>query len=84
MTGIDRPRPFVEQALLAIYAEVLESPELGLDDDFFALGGDSLEAVEITAAVQDAFDVDISVSLVLEHPTVRRFATAMTKSGNGG
>ncbi|MFZ7087692.1 alpha/beta fold hydrolase [Curtobacterium sp. RRHDQ10] len=57
-----------------IWAEVLGLHAVGLDDDFAELGGDSLSAEEMLAAVQERIGVDLRSSEVLEHPTVRDFA----------
>ena len=46
----------------------------GLDDDFFALGGDSLSAMRLIAAIKASLDVDLSVPTVFEAPTVRRLS----------
>ena len=71
-----------------IWAEVLglpsvgplELPAVGLDNDFSALGGDSLSAEEMLAAVADRLGVDVPSSELLEHPTLRTF-TARIRLG---
>ncbi|PZF56136.1 hypothetical protein DEJ23_11315 [Curtobacterium sp. MCSS17_008] len=71
-----------------IWAEVLglptvgplELPAVGLDNDFSALGGDSLSAEEMLAAVADRLGVDLPSSELLEHPTLRTF-TARIRLG---
>lgn len=57
-----------------IWAEVLGLRGVHLDEDFSALGGDSLSAEEMLAVVQDRLGVDLRSSDVLEHPTLRAFA----------
>lgn len=57
-----------------IWAEVLGLRGVHLDEDFSALGGDSLSAEEMLAVVQDRLGVDLRSSDVLEHPTLRSFA----------
>ncbi|WIB01234.1 alpha/beta fold hydrolase [Curtobacterium sp. MCBA15_012] len=64
-----------------IWAEVLglptvgplELPAVGLDNDFAALGGDSLSAEEMLAAVGDRLGVTLPSTELLEHPTLRTF-----------
>jgi len=71
-----------------IWAEVLglpavgplELPAVGLDNDFSALGGDSLSAEEMLAAVSDRLGVDVPSSELLRHPTLRSF-TARIRLG---
>ncbi|MBO9041199.1 alpha/beta fold hydrolase [Curtobacterium flaccumfaciens] len=57
-----------------IWAEVLGLRGVHLDEDFSALGGDSLSAEEMLAVVQDRLGVDLRSSDVLQHPTLRAFA----------
>jgi amino acid adenylation domain-containing protein len=70
-----RRRPFREPAgdaadLAAIYGDILGVERVGLDDDFFDLGGDSLGVVELLSAITDRFSVDVAASTVLDAPTV--------------
>ncbi|WFR66474.1 non-ribosomal peptide synthetase [Curtobacterium flaccumfaciens] len=57
-----------------IWAEVLGLAGVHLDEDFSALGGDSLTAEEMLAIVHERLGVDLRGSDVLEHPTLRAFA----------
>ena len=57
-----------------IWAEVLGLRGVHLDEDFSALGGDSLTAEEMLAIVHQRLGVDLRGSDVLEHPTLRAFA----------
>ncbi|WP_175470123.1 non-ribosomal peptide synthetase [Curtobacterium sp. MCBA15_001] len=71
-----------ELAVAQIWSEVLglpsvgpfQLPAVGLDNDFAALGGDSLSAEEMLALVSDRLHVDLPSTDLLEHPTVRTFA----------
>src|SRR5206468_8023457 len=47
------PETPVERALAASWFEVLNLPEIGLDDDFFALGGDSIRAIQVCARAEE-------------------------------
>ncbi len=49
------PRNATEARLLAIWREVLRNDEIGIDDDFFTLGGDSLSSVQIIMMTETAF-----------------------------
>ncbi|WP_420370400.1 alpha/beta fold hydrolase [Curtobacterium sp. L1-20] len=78
-----------ELAVGQIWAEVLglptvgplRLPAVGLDNDFSALGGDSLSAEELLAAVSDRLGVELPSSELLEHPTLRTF-TARIRQGS--
>ncbi|HEX2272689.1 MAG TPA: phosphopantetheine-binding protein, partial [Acidimicrobiales bacterium] len=67
-----------EEVVLSIWAEVLQREDLGVDDDFFALGGHSLAAAQIVARVNDALGVDLPPDAVFEAPTVAELAKAAT------
>ncbi|WP_025619576.1 non-ribosomal peptide synthetase [Salinispora cortesiana] len=64
----------VQVRLAALWAELLGSSPSAPDDDFFALGGNSLLATRLTFVVADRFGVDLPVRLVYEHPTLARLA----------
>ena len=61
----------VEQIVASVWHEVLERADIRPDDDFFALGGDSLHAVRIVARVEEALETELSVRVVLESRTLR-------------
>ena len=67
------PRDAAEGALLAAFRQVLGRPALGVDDDFFDAGGDSLLAVEAAAAAGEA-GVPVSPAEVLDRRTVAALA----------
>jgi amino acid adenylation domain-containing protein len=68
------PASAVEEILAGIYAQVLGIERVGIDDSFFDLGGDSLSAMRLIAAVNAALDADLSVRTVFEAPTVAELA----------
>nr|HRD14004.1 amino acid adenylation domain-containing protein [Mycobacterium sp.] len=71
----------VEEILAGIYADVLGVPRVGVDDSFFDLGGDSLSAMRLVAAVNAAVGGDLSVRVVFEAPTVAQLAPRIDTSG---
>ncbi|MEC9368642.1 MAG: condensation domain-containing protein, partial [Pseudomonadota bacterium] len=60
--------------LATIWEEVLNRSGIGPHDDYFDLGGDSLQAVMILARIRDVFGVDLPVSALFDFPTVARLA----------
>jgi thioesterase domain-containing protein/acyl carrier protein len=69
--GYRAPASPVEEILAGIYAEVLGVERVGVDDSFFDLGGDSLLAMRLIAAIETALDTSLSVRTVFEAPSVR-------------
>ncbi|HEY0512064.1 MAG TPA: amino acid adenylation domain-containing protein [Thermoanaerobaculia bacterium] len=70
------PRSEVETAVAAIWREVLGVERVGVQDDFFLLGGHSLSAARILSRVRDALGVDLSLAVIFETPTVEGLAAA--------
>ncbi len=64
----------MEGLMLAIWRRLLGRPDLGVDDDFFSSGGDSLNAIRLLAIVRRRMGVEIALNEVFRHPTVRRLA----------
>ena len=52
------------------FEEVLHLPRVGIDDDFFALGGDSLMLVELLATIERRFGKTLEATQVIQHPTI--------------
>jgi acyl-CoA synthetase (AMP-forming)/AMP-acid ligase II len=68
------PRTFVEGELAQIWAKVLKTEKVGIHDNFFALGGDSLLATEVLAHIHNTLLIDVEVSSIFEAPTVAEMA----------
>jgi tyrocidine synthetase-3 len=69
------PRDEVEIRLADIWGEVLLLPvPIGIDDNFFQLGGHSLKAVALLAKIHKAFNVKLPVSEMFKRPSIRRLS----------
>ncbi|MDA3664239.1 amino acid adenylation domain-containing protein [Mycobacterium xenopi] len=75
------PSTPAEEILAGIYARVLGLPRVGVDDSFFDLGGDSLSAMRLVAAVNTSLDAGLSVRTVFEAPTVAQLAPRLGAGG---
>lgn len=71
------PRSPAERAIAAIWSRVLGIAGLGVDDDFFDLGGHSLQAIQVVAEVRQALGVEIGLRALLDAPTVAGLAAAV-------
>jgi len=72
----------VLDAALAAYRKFLDDPSVSPDDDFFGLGGDSFQAMDIVAALEEATGKQISVGLIFAFPTASQLARAITKAAD--
>ncbi|WP_411759780.1 amino acid adenylation domain-containing protein [Streptomyces tunisiensis] len=73
----------LESRLAEVWCDVLGRDRVGLDDNFFDLGGNSLLLVTAQTAVNRAFDSEVSVVDLFAHPTVRDLARHLSATGAG-
>lgn len=74
------PRNDIEESLVAIWQELLGVSEIGVNDDFFDLGGHSLIAVRLFARVKKVFSVEYPISILFDAPTIAACATMIAAS----
>ena len=81
-SGSPRKEPCtaLEKALERIWADVLGTEKLGLEDNFFEQGGDSLRAAHIITRVRQNLRREVSYRHVFDSPTLASFASAVEKS----
>ena len=70
------PRDHLERKLVEIWSEVLEvePTNIGIDDDFFSLGGHSLKATPLISKIHKKMNVNIPIDSLFENPTIRALA----------
>jgi len=76
-------RNLVEEKLVKIWSEVLdiEKEVIGIDDNFFGLGGHSLKAAILTASIHKALNVEIPLTQVFLAPTIRGLSGYIERNG---
>lgn len=74
------PKDSFERILAEIWKKFIGIDEIGIHDDFFELGGDSLTAVGLTSKIQEAFDVPIASHLLLQKRTISSLAEFIRKN----
>ncbi len=81
------PRTPLENVLAGIWADVLRLDQVGIHDDFFALGGDSLLAAHVLTSIHDAMHLEVGVVSLFEAPSVAEMAEyleTLIKAGRAG
>lgn len=75
------PASGTEKALARMWLEVLALDRVGIDDNFFDLGGHSLLLIQVSARLRDALGVELSLRSFFEMPTVRQLARFIDEGG---
>ncbi|HEX9986176.1 MAG TPA: amino acid adenylation domain-containing protein [Thermoanaerobaculia bacterium] len=75
--AVKAPRTPLERQLAALWCEVLGLAVVGIDDDFFALGGHSLMATQLVSRINVLYSIDLPLRRVLETPTVADLAVVV-------
>ncbi|MBB4133257.1 non-ribosomal peptide synthetase, partial [Xanthomonas sp. 3075] len=75
-----QPQGAVEQALAALWQELLGLPQLRRDDDFFDLGGHSLLAVQLISRVRTSLGVELQIGDVFNHPQLHALARCVVSA----
>jgi amino acid adenylation domain-containing protein len=64
----------IEKKLISIWMEVLEVDEIGIDDDFFDIGGHSLSGIRVLSRIRRDFQVDVPIRILFDRSTIRELA----------
>jgi len=78
------PRGETEQKLVAIWGELLGRSDIGVDDNFFDAGGQSLLLLRMHRLIESAFGARLQIVKLLEHPTIRALAAHLDSSDDAG
>lgn len=79
----EMPRNDAESKVLALFREILEAPGLGVDDDFFEWGGDSLKAFALMTRIVDVTGVRLPAAAILNSPTAADLAKVVGRGDPG-
>jgi acyl carrier protein len=74
------PGPPVEKALAVIWREVLSIDQVGVNDHFMDLGGNSLLAAQVISRVIQEFRVELPLRSLMEAPTIADMALLITEN----
>jgi amino acid adenylation domain-containing protein len=69
------PETPLQEALCAVFSSVLEVPKVGIDDSFFDLGGQSLQAMRLLSRIRSELGVDLLINVLFDIPTTAGLAT---------
>jgi acyl carrier protein len=76
--GPAAPRTEIERVMAELWAQALGVPEIGVHDDFFALGGNSMSAARLLTRIRSAFDIDFTLRAIFDHRSLAELSEAVT------
>jgi amino acid adenylation domain-containing protein len=82
--GAVAPRNQTEELLAALWAEVLGAEAVGVNDNFFDLGGHSLSATQVVSRLRKSLQVELAVHQLFDAPTVAGLARELEAAMRGG
>jgi amino acid adenylation domain-containing protein len=71
------PTSLLQQQLVKLWEEILGVPQIGIRDDFFALGGDSLQAARLFARIEQEYGKQLPLSTLFAGATIEQLAEAL-------
>ncbi|HSC69318.1 MAG TPA: amino acid adenylation domain-containing protein [Cellvibrio sp.] len=66
-----------QKIIFGLWQEVLGQQSIGLDDDFFALGGQSLQTIQVANRLTTQLERNIPVALLFQNPSIRKLADVL-------
>ena len=76
------PRNHIEEMLVKLWEELLEVEGIGINDNFFDIGGHSLRATILSGRIQRELEAEITVKDIFEAPSIKELAEKITTLGN--
>ncbi|WNJ95893.1 amino acid adenylation domain-containing protein [Vibrio ruber] len=73
-----QPETPTEQHLAEIWQQILNVPEMSVDDNFFHLGGNSLSATRLQARIQRTFNQRLPLAEIFQNPTIKALADKLS------
>jgi SagB-type dehydrogenase family enzyme len=73
-TAFVPPESELEEAVLGIWRKLIRGRDVGVEDNFFDLGGDSMGVAEAHREIMEQFKIDLPIVKLFQHPTVRSTA----------
>jgi acyl carrier protein len=76
---LESARDEIEQQLTEIWVKLLEVKLIGIQDDFFELGGDSMVAVQLFDEIEEIWGQNLPLATLFENKTIKQLATVLRK-----
>lgn len=76
------PRNFHDKAIADIWQEILDLEEVYIDDDFFEIGGNSINIIQVAGRIKSVLDVDITIADIMANRTILELSELITGGGS--
>ena len=77
--SFETPRTAIQQRVAELLMALLHVDRIGMNDNFFYLGGHSLLGAQVIARIRDTFGVDLSLRVLFDHPTIEGIAAQVER-----
>jgi len=77
------PQTSLEKTISAVWQEILHLEKVGIDDNFFDLGGTSFDILKIISHLHEVLHMDIPVVSIFRHPTIRLLSEYLRQEKTG-
>ena len=77
-----KPNTQLEKDIAKIWSEELQIPSIGIDDDFFDMGGSSILAQKVTSLMRQRLSIDVPVSKIYTNPTISELSKILGENKN--
>lgn len=81
-TAFVEPASDIERAVAGWWSTILNLRVLGVHDNFFALGGDSLQMTQVIARIRESYGVELSFDDFFDRPTIAELAVVIRKGSS--
>uniref|UniRef100_A0A914CJE5 Fatty acid synthase n=1 Tax=Acrobeloides nanus TaxID=290746 RepID=A0A914CJE5_9BILA len=78
------PRSLLEEKLCFIWEDMLGVPTVGINDDFFMLGGDSIILMQLTTRMRNELNLNISVKDIFNHCSIKKLSALLLEQNGEG
>ncbi len=80
-TNYTVPATFTERQLVKIWSDILKVEPIGLDDNYFDLGGTSLKSVELIVQIEKQFSTKLPLTSLVTAPTIKQMSQLLNQTG---
>lgn len=81
-TNFVPPENEVQRRLISIWEKILGVPNIGIDDNFIKLGGNSLNVISLVSGISNEFQIRLPLGVVFKNTTVRKLAQVLSEQMN--